>query len=293
MGKAESKRSYTNLADKAGIWWGILGPNGILSFLMSVLLAFFEPVAKLGWAAVALAGIFSAVFICLLLALAFATAAWAWRKFKPYEAGDDAYGASGLGFPQTSAPDFEAVNTKIEELTERFEQIEYCIRGLSERLDSLSEAVSGIHRLDREQVAVIQYATAQRRVDFLETQARQIESVVEQHANDFTPELGLPDNVGRTIQSVIGALVAHGADKGTLENEFKTIEAEVKGDAKYMVRDDEERLRFTGAMGGDPDNLKRQWHIREKQLKYLSRFIARKIESERGSSYQTAEAIRV
>jgi len=86
----KSEFSLTGIADRAGIWWGIFGPNGLVWFLtaagVGVIMAFFEPISAYGWAGIALAALFASALLLLLLAVGAAVAAWAWRKYRPLDA---------------------------------------------------------------------------------------------------------------------------------------------------------------------------------------------------------------
>lgn len=71
--------SLTALLDKAGVWWGFLGPNGIVCVVMAFIFWAFEPVAKYGWSAIALAALATALLFILVASFGL----FAWSKFRP------------------------------------------------------------------------------------------------------------------------------------------------------------------------------------------------------------------
>jgi hypothetical protein len=119
---ARSRWSFTGWADKVGIWWGILGPNGVVAVIMSGLYAFYKPVAEQGFAAIVLSGIASAALLLLFISVAALLAASAWRKIKPLDTPSPAVMPNDFMTPADQSK----------------------LRQIDERLDALSKKVEAI-----------------------------------------------------------------------------------------------------------------------------------------------------
>jgi len=52
--------------NRAGYWWAVFGPGGVLSVIMSAAAKYFTPIAELGWGAVIFAGVGAA---CVMISL--------------------------------------------------------------------------------------------------------------------------------------------------------------------------------------------------------------------------------
>jgi hypothetical protein len=68
-------------ANRIGIWWALLGPGGVLVTAYSIVSAYFDPVAKNGWAAVVLFAV--ALTLATLVITSFSLLAW--RYFRPLD----------------------------------------------------------------------------------------------------------------------------------------------------------------------------------------------------------------
>ncbi len=68
----------TRRADQIGIWWTLLGPGGVLVTAFYAILNFFEPVARYGWAGIAL----GAIILALAAVLIFSVGAFAFGYLK-------------------------------------------------------------------------------------------------------------------------------------------------------------------------------------------------------------------
>lgn len=133
-----TQTTFTERLDRAGIWWGFLGPNGIVSVGLAFIYSFFEPVAKYGWAAVALAALATA----MLFTLVASAGLLAWRKFKPLTS-DLSTPAQHLLATMTGE---EGSGPGVGELEASISTLESDLSSLSAKFDGMREAFSS--RLD-------------------------------------------------------------------------------------------------------------------------------------------------
>jgi hypothetical protein len=72
----------TRRADRLGIWWGIVGPGGVLVTAFGFVVQAFEPIAAFGWSAIVLASVLLALTTLLIISALLV----AWRYFRPLPA---------------------------------------------------------------------------------------------------------------------------------------------------------------------------------------------------------------
>lgn len=162
----------------------------------------------------------------------------------------------------------------------------------SERADLLEKTLAAA--LPVEQRAALKALHSEKRMDILHRLEGYISQACDQHANDFTPISGLSDIVRRTLDTTVQQLVFNGVDQEQINAAFAAIENEIKLDSKYLPQNDAEREKFTGDDGSlPPEDLKRQWHVREKRLAYLRELISGMEERERSNMQSALGLIRL
>jgi hypothetical protein len=182
------KTTITDKLDRAGIWWGIFGPNGLVlalgTALFSAVISAFEPIADFGWAAVVLAAVFASALLLLLLACGAAVAAWAWRKFKPLANETLPSPEQTLG----TLPDDDELRPGIGELEADIQRIDATIREIAEDRKAIIsdyQLMSGVEAKLTERLEAIEAGArdyTKGRSDALQERLDEHRSLIQEHA---------------------------------------------------------------------------------------------------------------